>query len=136
MKEVKIKNNQLVSNIGLFYICYELSKRRWNCLPTTRNAKGADLIIYSQDGKKIYTIQVKALTDKVAVPFGNKPNLSMADFVIITNNVFDNPEVFLLNPNTLKNKLVKNEKSGRISHWFSKKDYEPYKDNWGIIGNG
>jgi hypothetical protein len=31
------KDNQLTGNIGLYYICYELSKRGWNALPTSRN---------------------------------------------------------------------------------------------------
>jgi hypothetical protein len=45
--------NQLVGNMGLFYVCFELSKSGWNCLPTSRNAKGIDLAIYSQDAKKL-----------------------------------------------------------------------------------
>ena len=50
--------NQLVGNIGLFYVCYVLSREGWNCLPTSRNAKGIDLVIYSQDANKMHTIQV------------------------------------------------------------------------------
>jgi len=34
--EPQIKSNQLVGNVGLYYICYELSKRDWNVLPTSR----------------------------------------------------------------------------------------------------
>ncbi len=80
---------------GLFYICYELSRRGWNCLPATRNAKGVDIVIYSQDAKKSYTIQVKALRDRNAVPFGSNPQI-IADFVIIVRNVLNKPEVFIM----------------------------------------
>jgi len=63
--EKKIKtNNQIVGNIGLYYVCFELSKRGWNVLPTSRNAKGVDIVIYNQDATKKHTIQVKALTKK------------------------------------------------------------------------
>jgi hypothetical protein len=130
MNEEGLKNNQLVSNIGLFYVCYELSKRGWNCLPTTRNARGVDLVIYSQDGKKKHTIQVKALSKKSAVPFGAKPNL-MAEFVIICSNLVNNPEIFVLKSDEVK--LVQQEKKNRISNWFSRKNYEKFHDRWDKI---
>jgi hypothetical protein len=47
-------SNQLVGNMGLYYICYELSKRGWNTLPTSRNARGIDIVIYSQDPVMIW----------------------------------------------------------------------------------
>jgi hypothetical protein len=30
---------QVIGNTGLHYICYELSKRGWNVLPISRNAR-------------------------------------------------------------------------------------------------
>jgi hypothetical protein len=53
MTEVVPKiSNQLVGNLGLYYTCYELSKRGWNAMPTSRNARGVVIIIYSQDAKR------------------------------------------------------------------------------------
>ena len=37
-KEEKVAN-QVVGNIGLYYICYELCRRGWNVMPTSRNAR-------------------------------------------------------------------------------------------------
>ena len=54
--------NQAVGNIGLFYVCYHLSRLGWNVMPTTRNARGIDLLIYTQDNLQKYSIQVKALS--------------------------------------------------------------------------
>jgi hypothetical protein len=127
------KNNQLVGNIGLFYVCYELSKRGWNCLTTTRNAKGVDVVIYDQEGKKKYTIQVKSLRAKTPVPFGEKPNL-LADFVIICRNVFDKPEIFILTSEEVKKNLHERIKNGKKSYWLQQKTYETYRDNWEKIG--
>ena len=129
------RSNQIVGNAGLFYVCYELSKRGWNCLPTTRNAKGVDLVIYSQDAKRSHTIQVKALSKRNPVPFGSKPQL-MADFVIIVRNVFDNPEVYVMKPEEIKQRLHKGVKNGKISYWLQPKNYEDFKDRWDIIGDG
>ncbi|MEM0144123.1 MAG: hypothetical protein QXL94_09350, partial [Candidatus Parvarchaeum sp.] len=55
-------SNQIVGNIGLFWVSYRLSQLGWNVMTTTRNAKGPDLAVYNKDGKKRYLIQVKALT--------------------------------------------------------------------------
>jgi len=131
-------SKQIVGNAGLFYVCYELSKRGWNCLPTTRNAKGVDVVIYSQDAKKSYTIQVKALSKRNPVPFGKKPNL-IADFVAVVINVMDEeklPEVFIIKTEDVKKRLHKGEKNRRVSYWLQPKDYEKFKEKWEIIGDG
>jgi hypothetical protein len=51
---------QVVGNTGLYYVCYEPSKRGWNVLPTSRNAKGVDIVIYGQKAGRKFTIQVKS----------------------------------------------------------------------------
>jgi hypothetical protein len=91
---VKI-SNQLVGNMGLYYICYELSKRGWNALPTSRNARGIDIVIYGQDAVRKYTIQVKALSKKSPVPLGRGPESLYADYLVICRNVLKQPEIFI-----------------------------------------
>src|SRR5688572_317518 len=51
-----IANQQTVGNIGLFYVCYRLSRMGWNVMPTARNAKGIDILIYSQDASQTRTV--------------------------------------------------------------------------------
>jgi hypothetical protein len=131
----KKKDNQLVGNIGLFYVCYELSKRGWNCLTTTRNARGVDIVIYSQNGKEKYTIQVKSLSGRTPVPFGSKFYL-MSDFVIVCRTVFDKPEVFILTPKEVMANLHEGVKEGHKSYWLQPKSYEAYIDKWNKIGEG
>lgn len=72
---------QVVGNVGLYYICYELSKHGWNVLSTSRNAKGVDVVIYNQDVSCTHTIQVKALSKKNAVP--NLKDL-IAEYLVLT----------------------------------------------------
>jgi hypothetical protein len=45
-------NNQVVGNIGLHYVCFRLAKVGWNVMPTARNARGIDILIYSQDARR------------------------------------------------------------------------------------
>ena len=63
-------NKQIVGNVGLFYACYWLSRLGWNVMPTSRNARGIDILIYSQDATRKYTIQVKTLSGLTPVPLG------------------------------------------------------------------
>jgi hypothetical protein len=124
--------NQLVGNMGLFHVCYELSKRGWNCLPTSRNAKGIDLVIYSQDAKKMLTIQVKSLSHKNPVPFGKTQNL-MAEFLIVCV-LLESPVIYILKAKEAEEALHRGEKEGHISYWLQ--SYEDHKDSWNKIGTG
>jgi hypothetical protein len=45
----KLVPRQTIGNIGLYYACYRLSLFGWNVLPTSRNTKGIDIFIFSQD---------------------------------------------------------------------------------------
>ncbi|HON05153.1 MAG TPA: hypothetical protein PLB98_02120 [bacterium] len=117
------RNNQLVGNTGLFYICYELSKKGWKCLITSRNAKGPDIIIYSQDGERKYAIQAKSLRSREnSVPFGSNPNF-ISDYLIICVNVFENPEIYIFKTEDVKNNLCRRAKNGKISYWFKYNEY-------------
>jgi hypothetical protein len=44
---------QVVGNIGMYYAAYRLSQQGWNAMPTTRNARGVDLLAYDV-GANVY----------------------------------------------------------------------------------
>lgn len=134
-----VLNQQTVGNIGLFYVCYRLSRLGWNVMPTTRNAKGIDILIYSQDASTIRTIQVKALSRRNPVPLGNKLDHLFADYVIICRHVIrEVPECFVLTPNEVRCLAHKGEKDGKTSFWLQPREYEAeeFRENWERIGSG
>ena len=124
MEKPKKNPNQVTGNAGLFYVSYQLAVRGWNVLPTSRNSKGPDIFIYSQDGKKMYKIQVKALSKLNHVNPGSMDSWLMNDFVIICTNVYTNPDVYIARP-----KQFTINKHG----WINKDSYTRFKDNWKII---
>jgi len=139
MKKKENLSKQIVGNIGLYYVCYELSKRGWNVLPTSRNTKGIDIIIFSEKGKREHTIQVKSLSKKDPAPLGNNLENLFAEYLIICRNVFDEkPEIFIADIKYLKDKKLIHEgvKNNRTSYWLQPKEYEKFKDNWSIIKEG
>ena len=105
-------------------------------MPTSRNARGIDIIIYSQDGERKHTIQAKSLTRRSPVPLGPHHNSLMGDYLIICRNVFNDPETFIASIDKIRGSIHRGEKEGRISHWLQPKQYEEFKDNWDLIGRG
>lgn len=136
LKNGQFRSSQVTGNVGLYFICYQLSKRGWNVMPTSRNARGIDIVIYSQDGNRKYTIQSKSLTRRSAVPLGNNLDNIMGDYIIICRNVLEQPDVFIAPIDEIRNKINTENKSGKISHWLEPKDYEQFKDRWSVIGDG
>jgi hypothetical protein len=132
-------NNQVVGNVGLFFVCYQLSRLGWNVMPTARNAKGIDILIYSQDASRKLTVQVKALSKANPVPLGTKLEGLFGDFFIVCRNVAaDVPQCFVLTPQEVRVLAHKGEKQGNVSYWLQPKDYAvaEFQEKWERIGRG
>ena len=130
---------QTVGNIGLYYVCYRLSRLGWNVMPTARNARGVDVLIYSQDTSRTRTIQVKTLSKGSPVPLSNKLDHLFADFVVVCRHVIrETPECFVLTPEEVRRLVHRGEKNGKVSFWLQPRDYavEEFREKWERIGVG
>jgi hypothetical protein len=108
-------------------------------MPTARNAKGIDVLIYSQDAKRTHTVQVKALSQRNPVPLGTKLDGLFGDFLVVCCNVaLDAPECFVLTPKEVCKLAHKGEKDGKVSYWLQPKDYAvpKFQEKWERIGKG
>jgi hypothetical protein len=131
-------DSQIVGNVGLYFVCYQLSLRGWNAMPTARNARGIDVVAYSRDGSKYLGIQVKALSKRAPVPLGASVEGLMGDFWIIVNNAVSDPASFVVTPDEVKRLGHRGEKDGRVSYWLQPRAYElaKFRDAWDRIGRG
>ncbi len=140
VKKAKRKDSQVTGNVGLYYVCYRLSCLGWNVMPTARNAKGVDILIYNYDASIKLSVQVKALSKRSPVPLGTKTKLEhlFADFVVVCRNVREKPESFILTPDEVRKLADPKEKDGKVSVWLQPRDYEAkkYRDAWERIGLG
>lgn len=138
--ETKTRNPQLTGNVGLYYCCYRLSLLGWNVMPTARNARGVDIIAYSQDAKTVLAIQVKSLSKRNPVPLGTTKDKIMGDYWVIVNNIDgapgEDPSAFILTPAQVKERAAKGEKDGRISYWLQPNQYKEFAEKWDTIGHG
>lgn len=136
------RNNHGVGNAGLFYCCYKLAQLGWNVLPTSRNAKGVDVVIYSADAKRVHTIQVKTISKRSPVPLGENPTYGMSKLVMVCQLGQENqlPKMFIMTPQDVDSVRHRGDpsksKAGKTSYWLQQKGYEPFLDRWDIIGRG
>lgn len=133
------KSAQIVGNAGLFYACYKLSMLGWNVMPTSRNARGIDVVCFSMDGTRLLSVQVKSLSKKNPVPIGVDLKNIMADYWIIVNELDSgNPQSYIMLPNEIKALAHRGEKEGRVSYWLQPKQYteQSYHNRWDRIGSG
>jgi hypothetical protein len=131
--------HQTVGNIGMYYTCYRLSLLGWNVMPTARNAKGIDILAYSEDATRTFTVQVKSLSNRSPVPLGKHLDHLFADYVVICRYVVrDKPECFILNPTEVKHMVHKGVKGDVVSYWLQPKHYESeqFRERWDRIGSG
>ncbi len=124
---------QIVGNSGMYYVCYQLSMRGWNVMPTARNARGIDVIAYAPDGSGYLGIQVKTLSYRNAVPIGKSLDKILGDLwiVVVLSNP-ESPDVFILTPDEIKALSHPSGKEGKISYWMEYKAYSTpeFKSMW------
>jgi hypothetical protein len=135
MKKLEI---QITGNIGLYYTGYRLSLLGWNVMPTSRNARGIDIIAYSSDGLRFIGVQVKSLSKRNPVPIGTSLEKIMGDYWVIVNNLVQGPRAFILKPEEVKERAHRGEKDGRISYWLQPTQYDTdeFREAWDRIGRG
>lgn len=131
-------STQVTRNIGLYYVCYRLSRMGWNVKPTARNARGIDIIAYNQKGAMCVGIKVKTLSKCNPVPLGKTLDRVMGDYWVIVNDVEKEPNAFILLPDEVKSSAQRREKEGRVSYWLQPVSYdtEQFKEAWHRIGYG
>jgi len=131
-------DSQVVGNVGLYFACYRLSLLGWNVMPTARNARGIDIVIYSRDGKRFLGVQVKSLSKRPPVPLGTSVENLLGDFWVIVADVVSNPVAFILTPDEVRELAHRGERNGRVSFWLQPKSYDrdEFREAWHRIGRG
>jgi hypothetical protein len=118
--------------MGLYAVCWELSKRGWNVMPTSRNARGVDIVAFDQAAEKKITVQVKSLSKGPVVPMGKDPH-PIADYLVVARGVDGkDPQFFVARRDQLENKI----KCYGKKYWLQPAEYERFKDKWTMIGGG
>ena len=111
-------------------------------MPTSRNAKGIDIVAYSEDFKVIRKIQVKSFSKIQAVSFGRDKETLPADFYVMVSHVYTKPEAYILTAEDVRGLLTQNKSGYWLEIKGSSKEpekgfkKEEFKEKWDKIGYG
>ncbi len=135
------KDNQVTGNVGLYYVCYQLSRHGWNVMPTARNARGIDIVAYPSDAGTFVGIQVKTLSrpqDVGVSKAGLKHNGTIWFVVVLNDGKDEAPAVYCFRDDILevgtkaerKSVVQEKNKSGVVSYWLRRDAYSRYPVDW------
>lgn len=138
-RSARILDPETIANVGLYYVCFRLSRYGWNVSPATRSARGFDVIASSRDASRTRTIQVKATSRRGAVLLAADLRLVAGDFVVVCRSVLtDSPECFILTPEEARDAAVAVERDGRTTFWLQARAYDrpELREAWPRLGVG
>jgi len=122
--------NHITGNVGLYFACYRLSQLGWNAIPTSRNARGIDVVAYN-DLDICRLFQIKTVTGHHAVPLGTSVDDIRGDFWIILALAAEGPTSFIMLPLEVKERATR-DKGGKQAYWLSRKDFfdDKFRERW------
>lgn len=138
-RDGQMARSQVVGNIGMYYAAYCLSQWGWNVMPTSRNARGIDLLVYDATADRKRSIQVKALSKRNPVPLGKSIKNLMGDWwIIVAKATTTKPECFVMKPDEVRRLAHRGEKDGMVSFWLQPNQYDTdeFRERWDRIGRG
>ena len=130
---------QVVSNVGLYYAAYCLSRMGWNVMPTSRNARGVDILAYDMSARRYRSIQVKTLSKRVPVPLGKSIDRFMGDWwIIVAKIATGNPESFIMKPGEVRRLAVRTKQAAVPWYYLppTRYDTDKFREAWARIGRG
>jgi hypothetical protein len=136
-----VKSSQATGNAAMHYAGWQLARRGWNVVPTSRNAKGSDLFCASDSESIIFGVQSKGLSKRQPVPLGDDLDKLRSDWWIITINAKDDqPRCFILSLAEVKSLCAysppERNKTGKPSHWLQPTAYDQpeFEGAWNRLG--
>ena len=124
---------------GLYFAAYRLSQMGWNVMPTSRNARGVDILAYDMRAQKYLGIQVKALSKRNPVPLGRSIDRGrfMGDWwIIVIKIATDNPECFIMKPDEVRRLAIRTKKAAVPWYYLPPIRYAKFREAWDRIGRG
>jgi hypothetical protein len=127
---------QLTGMAGVYMVCAELTQRGFIACPTSRSARGADILVADQNCKHACSLQVKTNGKNASFWLLNphaKDMVSPTHLYVLVNLIKDRPEFFIV-PSRVIARRMDIAKQGK-STWYSisRKNVKEFKDKWDLL---
>ncbi|CAK03298.1 hypothetical protein ELG83_32140 (plasmid) [Rhizobium leguminosarum] len=132
-----VKSSQVTGNAALHYAAWQLSRKGWNVMLTSRNAKGSDLFCSNDAETVVFGVQSKGLTKRDPVGLGASIANLRSDWWIITIHAkTDAPVCFIMKLQEVKDLCYQSDplksRTGSASIWLqpSAFDQPQFREAW------
>jgi len=134
-------NGQMTGMRGVYLVAAELSRSGFIVSPTSRNARGADLLVTDQACQKAWSVQVK--TNGKAAGFWlvgeHAPKLKSESHLYVFVNLMKGdgrPEYLVVPSEQVAAKTrVDQRATGSVWYGFHRKDWPHDGEGWELFGN-
>jgi len=130
--------NQMTGMCGVYLVAAELSKHGFIASPTSRSARGADILVTDPDCTRAFSVQVK--TNAVGSSYwllsqhGKKMVSPTHIYVFVNLYQEGNRADFFVVPSKVVAKKMGQQKQGEnIWYWLMREDAEPFQNKWDIF---
>jgi len=130
---------QLTGMQGVYLVAAELSRHGFIASPTSRSARGADILVTDEDCRSAHSIQVKTNASSSNYWLLNQHAKAMDSdshvYVFVNLKAPGTPHEFYVVPSKIvSDKMwVKEHKAGTW-YGFSRDDAKAFQDAWGSLG--
>lgn len=131
---------QLTGMVGVYLVAAMLSRRGFIASPTSRNARGVDLLVADPRSGKTFSVEVKTNASTFGFWLLGKgaSELKSGSLIYALVNLRETGTEFYLVPSRVIARHIKISLATktRKSTWYSihLPKVEKYKDNWGVFG--
>jgi len=128
---------QLTGMQGVFLVAAELSRRGFIVSPTSRNARGADLLVTDQNCKSAFSVSVKtnASTFSFWLMDAKAREMHSPSHVYVLVNLRRNRTEYFVVPSKVVAENIKVSKSSQGTVWyeFHLAIAKQYENNWALF---
>ncbi|OAP43204.1 hypothetical protein [Sinorhizobium americanum] len=132
-----VKSSQVTGNTAMHYSAWQLSRRGWNVMLTSRNAKGSDLFCSNDNETMFFGVQSKGLTKRDPVGLGaNLANLRSDWWIITIKAKTEAPICFIMSLKEVKELCHHSDpaksRNGAASIWLQPSAYDQphFREAW------
>ena len=131
---------QLTGMTGVYIVAAELSRRGFIACPTSRSARGADILVSDQNCKHALSVQVKTNAKSASFWLLNlhaKEMVSPTHFYVLVNLLTDGYEFYIVPSRVIARRMVGPVTEGKSTFCsISRENVKEFKDEWDLLGEG
>jgi len=134
-----LSKNQLTGMRGVYLVAAELSKHGFIASPTSRGARGADILATDPECKCAFSIQVKTRAPVSSYwllsEYAKEMRSATLIYVFVNIKKEGLPPEFYVVPSAVvaKKMWIEKQKGGSIWYSFALDDAKPFQDKWNIL---